>query len=59
MRYLEWILLLVISGLGIGLANFVGFQVGFMDSLPGQSDPTVQPAERLRSNTCRLSERRF
>ena len=46
MRYLEWILLLVISGLGIGLANFVGFQVGFMDSLPGQSDPTVQPAER-------------
>ena len=35
MRYLEWILLLVISGLGIGLANFVGFQVGFMDSLPG------------------------
>ena len=47
MRYLEWILLLVISGLGIGLANFVGFQVGFMDSLPGQSDPTVQPAERL------------
>ena len=35
MRYLEWILLLVLSGLGIGLANFVGFQVGFMDSLPG------------------------
>lgn len=35
MRYLEWILLLIISGLGIGLANFVGFQVGFMDSLPG------------------------
>ena len=35
MRYLEWILLLVISGLGIGLANFVGFQVGFMASLPG------------------------
>ena len=59
MRYLEWILLLVISGLGIGLANFVGFQVGFMDSLPGQSDPTGQPSERLRSDTCRLSERRF
>ena len=35
MRYLEWILLLIISGLGIGLANFVGFQVWFMDSLPG------------------------
>ena len=27
--------LLVISGLGIALANFIGFDVGFMDSLPG------------------------
>ena len=35
MRYVEWIVLFVLSGLGIGLANLVGFQVGFMDSLPG------------------------
>ena len=35
MRYAEWGLLLIISGLGIALANFVGFDVGFMDSLPG------------------------
>ena len=35
MRYIEWIVLFILSGLGIGLANLVGFQVGFMDSLPG------------------------
>ena len=35
MRYAEWGILLVISGLGIALANFIGFDVGFMDSLPG------------------------
>lgn len=35
MRYAEWGILLVISGLGIALANFIGFEVGFMDSLPG------------------------
>ena len=35
MRYTEWGILLVISGLGIALANFIGFDVGFMDSLPG------------------------
>lgn len=35
MRYIEWIFLFVLSGIGIGLANLVGFQVGFMDSLPG------------------------
>ena len=35
MRYVEWILLFLLSGLGIALANFVGFDVGFMDSLPG------------------------
>ena len=34
-EYAEWGLLLIISGLGIALANFVGFEVGFMDSLPG------------------------
>ena len=35
MRYLEWIVLFILSGLGMALANFVGFQVGFFDSLPG------------------------
>ncbi len=35
MRYMEWLVLFVISGLGIALANFVGFDVGFRDSLPG------------------------
>lgn len=35
MRYVEWGFLFILSGLGIGLANLVGFQVGFMDSLPG------------------------
>ncbi len=35
MRYREWIFLLILAGCGIGLANFVGFKVGFVDSLPG------------------------
>lgn len=35
MRYIEWLVLFVISGLGIALANFVGFDEGFMESLPG------------------------
>lgn len=35
MRYMEWLVLFVISGPGIALANFVGFDVGFRDSLPG------------------------
>lgn len=35
MRYLEWAVMFVVAGLGIALANFVGFQVSFMDSLPG------------------------
>ena len=35
MRYVEWLVLFVLSGLGIALANFVGFEVGFMESLPG------------------------
>ena len=35
MRYVEWIVMIVVAGLGIALANFVGFQVSFMDSLPG------------------------
>lgn len=35
MRYIEWIVLFVLSGIGIALANLVGFQVGLMESLPG------------------------
>ena len=35
MRYLEWTVLFILTGIGIALANFVGFDVGFMDSLPG------------------------
>ncbi len=35
MRYAEWIFLFILSGIGIALANFIGFDVGFMDSLPG------------------------
>ena len=35
MRYVVWIVMFVVAGLGIALANFVGFQVSFMDSLPG------------------------
>ena len=35
MRYIEWLVLFVISGCGIALANLVGFDVGFMESLPG------------------------
>ena len=35
MRYIEWAVMFIVAGLGIALANFVGFQVSFMDSLPG------------------------
>lgn len=35
MRYIEWTFLFLLSGLGIALANFVGFHVAFTDSLPG------------------------
>mgnify|MGYP000694790852 FL=1 len=35
MRYIEWAVMFVVAGLGIGLANFAGFDVNFMDSLPG------------------------
>lgn len=35
MRYVEWAVLFIMAGLGIALANFVGFQVGFSESLPG------------------------
>lgn len=35
MRYKEWIFLLLIACLGIITANFVGFKVSFIESLPG------------------------
>jgi uncharacterized membrane protein YhhN len=35
MRYREWAFLFVIAGLGIITANFVGFKVAFIESLPG------------------------
>ena len=35
MRYIEWIAMFIVAGLGICLANFVGFKVSFMASLPG------------------------
>lgn len=35
MRYIEWAVMFIVAGLGIALANFVGFQVSFVDSLSG------------------------
>lgn len=35
MRYKEWTVLFIVVGLGIALANFVGFRVAFLESLPG------------------------
>ena len=35
MRYIEWVAMFIVAGLGICLANFVGFKVGFLASLPG------------------------
>ena len=35
MRYIEWVAMFMVAGLGICLANFVGFKVSFMVSLPG------------------------
>lgn len=35
MRYIEWAVMFLVAGIGIALANFVGFQVTFMDSVPG------------------------
>lgn len=35
MRHKEWIVLLLIVGLGILTANFIGFKVAFLESLPG------------------------
>ena len=35
MRYIEWLFLLVIGACGTGLANAIGYEVGFLESLPG------------------------
>lgn len=35
MRYIEWSVMFIVAGFGIALANFVGFKVGFLESLPG------------------------
>ena len=35
MRIKEWIFVLAIAGLGMMTANFIGFDVAFLDSLPG------------------------
>lgn len=35
MRNAEWAFLFVLTGVGIALANFVGFDVGIVESLPG------------------------
>lgn len=35
MRYVEWLFLLVLGACGTWLANYIGYDVGFMDSLPG------------------------
>ncbi len=35
MRFKEWIFLLTITGLGMTLANFIGFGVAASESLPG------------------------
>ena len=35
MRYLEWLFLLAVGACGTGLANFIGYGVGFLESLPG------------------------
>lgn len=34
-RYREWLTLLPVVGVGILLANFVGYRAGFLESLPG------------------------
>ncbi len=35
MKIKEWIFFFFVSGLGIALANFVGFKVSFLDSISG------------------------
>ena len=35
MRYIEWLILFVLSALGTALANYIGYEVGFLQSVPG------------------------
>lgn len=35
MRYIEWLTLFILGACGTGLANYLGYDIGFMDSLPG------------------------
>lgn len=35
MRYIEWLILFVLGACGTGFANYIGYGVGFMDSVPG------------------------
>lgn len=35
MRYIEWLALFILGAIGTALANFIGYKVGFMESLPG------------------------
>lgn len=34
-RFSEWILLFILSSIGTGIANYIGYDVGFLESLPG------------------------
>lgn len=35
MRAIDWIFTLIITGIGMAFANFIGFDVAFSESLPG------------------------
>ena len=35
MRYIEWFVLFCLGACGTALANFIGYGVSFMDSIPG------------------------
>ena len=35
MRYIEWFLLFILGAIGTAIANYIGYDVGFMQSLPG------------------------
>lgn len=34
-RHSEWLVLFILSAIGTALANFIGYNVGFLQSLPG------------------------
>ena len=35
MRYIEWLVLFILAACGTGLANLIGYGVGFQESIPG------------------------